>query len=53
MNSLSKIAAALVPLLLLSVPPAAGDSQAGHQLAKQWCHTCHIVEEAGAGPDPK
>ena len=53
MNSLCKIAGVLVPLISLAVPSAhaTGDSQAGHRLAEQWCNTCHIVEESGAGPD--
>jgi len=52
-NSLSKVAAVVVPLLSLSglTAHAAGNAPAGHQLAKQWCNTCHIVEESGSGPD--
>ncbi len=48
-----KIAAAVVSLLTLALAPAraAGDAQAGHQLAKQWCNTCHVIEPSGAGPD--
>jgi mono/diheme cytochrome c family protein len=51
--SLTKLAAVVAPLLsLLSLPVhAAGNAAAGHQLAKQWCNTCHVVEESGAGPD--
>lgn len=30
---------------------AAGDADAGHQLAQQWCTGCHIVDSASQGPD--
>ncbi len=30
---------------------AAGDAEAGHALAQQWCTSCHVVEEGGKGPD--
>lgn len=30
---------------------AAGDAAAGHALVRQWCMSCHVVEEGGAGPD--
>ena len=30
---------------------AAGDVAAGHALARQWCTSCHVVEEGGKGPD--
>jgi mono/diheme cytochrome c family protein len=51
-HSLTKVATVLAPLLFLSLPTrAAGNAAAGHQLARQWCNTCHIVEESGSGPD--
>jgi len=28
---------------------AAGDAQAGHQLARQWCTGCHVVDDAAQG----
>lgn len=30
---------------------AAGDAQAGHDLAQRWCTSCHIVDRSGRGPD--
>ncbi len=30
---------------------AAGDADAGHQLARQWCTGCHIVDDSKQGPD--
>lgn len=30
---------------------AAGDAEAGHRLARQWCTGCHIVDSAVQGPD--
>lgn len=30
---------------------AAGDAATGHALARQWCATCHIVDNKGQGPD--
>jgi cytochrome c len=52
-SPLIKSAVVLVPLLsLLALPAlAAGSAPAGHQIAKQWCNTCHVVEESGSGPD--
>lgn len=42
------IAAGMVPV---GAARAAGDEEAGHALARQWCSSCHIVEEGGHGPD--
>lgn len=42
------IAAGLAPV---DAARAAGDAAAGHALARQWCTSCHIVEEGGPGPD--
>jgi cytochrome c len=49
----SIVANLAVPLLFFSSAAAyaAGDAEAGHRLAKQWCNTCHVVEESGSGPD--
>jgi mono/diheme cytochrome c family protein len=30
---------------------AAGDAAAGHALARQWCATCHVVDDKSQGPD--
>ncbi len=30
---------------------AAGDAQAGRQLAQQWCTGCHVVDRATRGAD--
>jgi mono/diheme cytochrome c family protein len=30
---------------------AAGDAAAGHALARQWCATCHVVDDQAKGPD--
>ena len=30
---------------------AAGDADAGHALARQWCTGCHIVDNTGQGQD--
>ncbi|HXZ01184.1 MAG TPA: c-type cytochrome [Stellaceae bacterium] len=30
---------------------AAGDVASGHALARQWCMSCHVVEDGGPGPD--
>ena len=35
----------------LSPAVAAGDAQAGHDLALRWCTSCHIVDQSGRGPD--
>ena len=44
--------AALVLLEVTAAPArAAGDAEAGHQLASQWCTGCHIVDNSQQGPD--
>ena len=52
-ESLRKAANLALPLLFFSsaAADAAGDAEAGHRLAKQWCNTCHVVEESGSGQD--
>ena len=39
--------------IVLSAPGAwaAGDAQAGLQLAQRWCTSCHVVDAAGHGTD--
>jgi mono/diheme cytochrome c family protein len=27
----------------------AADAEHGHQLAKQWCTSCHVIDKAGSG----
>ncbi len=41
----------IVGLTLASPAFAAGDAEAGHQLARLWCVSCHIVDRAGEGRD--
>jgi len=39
-------------LLLLSTPALAqGDPEAGRDLVRRWCTTCHVVELEGTGSD--
>ncbi len=33
------------------VASAAGNPEAGWQLSRQWCTSCHLVDEAGQGTD--
>lgn len=48
----SAIAAAAVSTALGAVPAwAAGDAASGHSLARQWCTSCHIVDDSGRGSD--
>jgi cytochrome c len=35
----------------ISPATAAGDAQAGRDLAQSWCSSCHIVDQSGRGPD--
>lgn len=44
------IAGAMMTLLLAhSLPAAAADAQRGHQIAKSWCVSCHVIDNAGTG----
>ena len=44
--------APLFLLLLLSTPALAqGDPEAGRDLVRRWCTTCHVVELEGTGTD--
>lgn len=44
--------APLFLLLLLSTPALAqGDPEAGRDLVRRWCTTCHVVELEGTGSD--
>jgi cytochrome c len=46
------MAAAIVAgLAPVGTARAAGDGAAGHALARQWCVSCHVVEEGGPGSD--
>jgi mono/diheme cytochrome c family protein len=45
----------IVAVLLLAVATgpalAAGDAQAGRQLAQQWCTGCHVIDSSTQGAD--
>jgi mono/diheme cytochrome c family protein len=43
----------LLPLLLLLNTPvrAQGDPDAGRELTRRWCTTCHVVDLEGTGTD--
>jgi len=45
------VIAALLLCGLSALPAAAGDAQAGHLLARQWCTGCHIVDDSNQGRD--
>jgi mono/diheme cytochrome c family protein len=51
----ARLVPAVIAAVLLCLPPgpahAAGDAQAGGQLAQRWCTGCHIVDGSGKGPD--
>jgi cytochrome c len=49
--SSAAVIAALLSLSLLSPALAAGDAQAGQNLAQRWCSGCHIVDRSGHGAD--
>jgi cytochrome c len=44
-------AAAFLCLLTAATARAAGDAEAGKELALRWCNSCHIVDQSGRGPD--
>lgn len=48
-----ELSALATVLCLSSVSPAmaAGNAQAGHELAQRWCTSCHIIDPSGRGPD--
>ena len=42
----------LLLLLLLDTPALAqGDPEAGRELVRRWCTTCHVVDLEGTGTD--
>lgn len=46
-GSAGRLTAALVAILLLVLPvstQAAGNARTGHQLARSWCVSCHVVD---------
>lgn len=45
------LAAACATLAGAGGAAAAGDAAAGHALARQWCATCHVVDDKSPGPD--
>jgi mono/diheme cytochrome c family protein len=51
----ARLVPAVIAAALLCLPPglarAAGDAQAGLELAQRWCTGCHIVDRSGRGPD--
>jgi mono/diheme cytochrome c family protein len=51
MRSLAVLAVVALCLSPVSAAVAAGDAQAGHDLARLWCSACHMVERSGQGPD--
>jgi mono/diheme cytochrome c family protein len=49
MRSLATASAVLVLNAAVAAMPAqaAGDAEAGHALARQWCASCHVVDRSG------
>jgi mono/diheme cytochrome c family protein len=45
------MAAAVAAGLLAAVPAQAFEAEAGHQLARLWCASCHQVEPGGGTSD--
>lgn len=45
------VAASLWSLFSVSVASAAGDARSGHDLARQWCSGCHLVDQSGQARD--
>ena len=44
------ITGALVALVITQGwPVAAADAERGHQIAKSWCTSCHVIDKAGTG----
>lgn len=44
------IAGTVMALLICdSLPVAAADAERGHQIAKSWCTSCHVIDKAGTG----
>jgi cytochrome c len=51
MKPIAAVAAALLCSLANAPAATAGDAQAGHDLARLWCSSCHIVDLSGHGSD--
>jgi mono/diheme cytochrome c family protein len=51
LTSFSFAAALCLEFVATSVASAAGNPEAGWQLARRWCTSCHVVDEAGQGTD--
>jgi mono/diheme cytochrome c family protein len=51
MRPLTIIAASVIAAAGFGPALAAGDAPSGHQLALQWCSSCHIVDRSEKGPD--
>ncbi|MBI3513376.1 MAG: c-type cytochrome [Proteobacteria bacterium] len=49
-RSAAPLLVALVIPLLTSAAGAAGDPGAGAEVARTWCASCHLVDEAATGP---
>lgn len=45
------ITSALILILIVPVFAHAADIEAGRELARHWCTSCHLVESAGDGTD--
>jgi mono/diheme cytochrome c family protein len=45
------VAAAVLSMWVVMPAAAAGDAQAGRNLAQRWCSGCHVVDQSGRGPD--
>lgn len=43
------VGAMMTALLAHSLPAAAADAERGHQIAKSWCISCHVIDKAGTG----
>lgn len=50
-TAIAALAAAILSLSVASAAMAAGDEQAGKDLARRWCSGCHIVDRSGGGTD--
>ena len=39
----------MVFVITQALPVAAADAERGHQIAKSWCTSCHVIDKAGTG----
>lgn len=51
MKKLALAAALLLTSGYVATAEAAGDAESGHTLARVWCTSCHIVDNAPQGAD--